>query len=152
MVNKFSPGLLVRIASLFLVVIFSPHIYNDMHAEFDRDTLTVSFELAIFLLAIGMVVFVISLQAIGDSRESKWKLPSWDSSLYQRNQPANSAHFASWVVMTLGASVALYSTVQVGRPSNLAYFLFTLGVGWYIGMRISILLFRRRFKAHDDKS
>lgn len=134
-----------RLVNLLLAMATAPILYKQMHTEFQNSDFSWSIVLWIFGFGALGIPLVLALQYVNPLTDERWLRPSWEENPWNYRQPILSMHMAAWVFMVIGGSVALY-TMFIGSNNLLWVFFFTLGVGVFAGVKLTVAMFSDKFQ------
>lgn len=90
--------------------------------------------------------FVLAIQFMNKKYAESWEPPSWSENPFQTKQPIQFFHLGAWVC--LGSSVVSVLQTWFNSPKFILDALMPLfiGVGLWIGVHLSRVLFRRKLE------
>jgi hypothetical protein len=93
-----------------------------------------------------MILFVVGLQAVNPWSASVWRRPSWCLNPFQAKEPLQFFHLGAFHFMAggvVGLAAALFRG-PAGVP--LAVSLIAIGCGIWLGVRLCMVVFRRKMQ------
>ena len=138
--------LYLRIAILIAAMIQARSFAASLNGDFSHANWTTFFVLIGFG-AFG-VLFVIGLQSVNPMAPRQWRHPSWFSSPFELRQPLLALDFGSYYFLVLGTVSMIWGLAA--SPTNWAWEIpLATGIGAWIGVRLTTLVFRERFADHE---
>ncbi len=104
-------------------------------------------------LAIGLIFgiiglqFVLAIQFVNKKSDEYWKYPSWSENPFQIKQPIQFFHLGAWLFMTSSIVSVLLTWFKSPKFILDALMPLFIGVGLFIGVHLSRVLFRRKFES-----
>ena len=98
-----------------------------------------------FIFGVVGLQFIIGLQAFNPMSAKNWLRPSWQHNPFNFKQPLQFFHFGGWFM--LASSLPYLPEVIEGNQESmfLAATLASFGLGMLLGVRLSVLIYRRKF-------
>jgi hypothetical protein len=107
--------------------------------------------LLIFCVGFISSILLIAIQSANPYSSSHWQKPSLNSNPYNMKEPIQAFHFLSVCVLVVGAKIYFLSVYQkIGTLEGAR--LLSAAIGLYLGVRLSILIFKQRLSPNQDKT
>ncbi len=142
--------LYMRIAVTLLSCLSAYFAVIPSHPDFFHPA-PVTFVLEIVGIVAAGLIFVLSFSSRSMLSSELWKRPSWYLSPFDRKQPIVFFDFASYCVASYGLGGAVVSTFGP-RPNWSWEIPVSAGIGVWLGVRLSLLVFRGRMERANHVS
>jgi hypothetical protein len=119
-------------------------------AQFDNST-TYGFCGLSIILSPFMMVGIIGIQIFNPGSDSRWELPSSDGNPLRLGNPLNFAHFAAQAGVASGVGYLVASIWCGFLIFLLAITCLLSGAGWFLGLRWSIRLARKKIEPASSR-
>lgn len=100
-----------------------------------------------FIFGIIGLQFVLAIQFVNKKSDMCWEYPSWNENPFQMKQPIQFFHLGAWLFIIS----SLVSVIQtwLKKPSFIldALMPLVIGVGLLIGVHLSRVLYRKKFRS-----
>lgn len=128
-----------RVGLILAGLIQSPSLLTSMGTEFSQSSWT--FPLKMIPLCAGGLFFVIGLQARRVRlSEDKWQRPSWFQNPFSYRQPLQLFDASSYYCLAAAVGCAVLGLSR--SPKSWAWeMFFSMGVGFWIGVRLCVRIF-----------
>jgi len=99
-----------------------------------------------FFFGIIGLQFVLAIQFKNKNSAEFWEPPSWNANPFQVKQPIQCFHLGAWLFLTSSSVTALLTWLKNPKFILDALMPLVIGVGLLIGVHLSRLLFRSKYK------
>ncbi|MFB3897675.1 MAG: hypothetical protein ACE14V_15390 [bacterium] len=93
--------------------------------------------------AIGLLI-VMWIQSINRYSAPQWDKPSWSNNPFNPKQPIQFFHMGAWLFMASGLSLFIFHFLRSNLFSNYSISLMTVGLGVWLGVRLSVLILKKK--------
>ena len=132
---------------LFIAVGVVPQFFVTPDAVPPTPSLKWQFLPVVFLFGIVGLQFIVALQAFNPMSAKVWLRPAWKHNPFDLKQPLQLFHFMGWFMLA-GSLPGLLSVLNSGGDMEsilIAAMQASFGVGMILGVRVSALIYRRKF-------
>lgn len=135
--------LYVRLAIISVVVVpslIAPANENQEIPEITWEAVPIA-----FIFGIVGLQFIIGIQAFNPMSAKKWLRPGWRNNPFNLKQPLQFFHFGGWFM--LAGSLTYLPTVIGGSQGSMVLMAMpaSFGFGILLGVKLSVLIYRRKF-------
>ncbi len=152
-IRKSASAVLARVNWLYVRLLFIaagvvPQLFVSSNAAQEAPPLTWQFVLVAFIFGIVGLQLLIGLQAFNPMSAKVWLRPAWKHNPFSLKQPLQFFHFGGWFM--LAGSLPYLPAALEGSEEGmfLASIPASFGLGTLFGVRLSVLIYRRKF-THD---
>ena len=141
---KSNKWLYVRLVLLFASAFFC--LFGGPVKEHASPPIDLSALVMGFFSGILGLQFVLAIQFINKKSAEIWEHPSWNENPFQMKQPIQFFHLGAWLFISSSFISVLLTWFNSPEFILDALMPLVIGVGLLIGVQLSQLLFRRKFK------
>jgi uncharacterized membrane protein len=92
------------------------------------------------------VLLLVAVQAVNPYSAKVWRKPSWQVNPFLFKDPLQFFHLAAYHFMVAGIVGCLTLFYRGKEAAPLAVWLLSIGMGLWLGMQLSLLIFRRKLR------